>query len=131
MRPNVIVWPIGKKRLQPNLDPLVSVSSAEEPLDEPMDGFQTIWSDEWVTVTYLWLQWVLMDPMGPNITWRPLVKTSPPDASLSALSAKESLVETKDYKPMHLMDECLILTNKNHFLVMNPMGPKVISKTLV
>ncbi len=86
-----------------------------------------------MTETYQWIQCLLMGLMGPNITGRPLVKTSSPDAiaSLSALSAEESLVETKDYKPMHLMDECLILTNKNHFLVMNPMGPKVISKTLV
>ena len=67
MRPNVIVWPSGKKRLQPNLDPLVSVSSAEEPLVEPMD-----------------------------------------------------------YNPMDLMDEWLILTSKNHCLVMNPMGPNFI-----
>ncbi len=88
--------------------------------------------DEWLSLTYgynaYW--WILWDPISLADHW---YKTSSPDAigSLSALSAKESLVETKDYKPMHLMDECLILTNKNHFLVMNPMGPKVISKTLV
>ncbi len=60
-----------------------------------------------MTVTYLWLQWVLMDPMGPNITGSPLVKTSSPDAigSLSELSAEDSLVKPMDYKPMDFMDE--------------------------
>jgi hypothetical protein len=81
--------------------------------------------DEWLSLTY-----------GYNAYWWVLWtqchgKKHDAIGSLSTLSAKESLVETKDYKLLDLVDEWLILTNKNHYLLMNPMKPTFIDWTLV
>ncbi len=56
-----------------------------------------------------------MGLMGPNAIGWPLVKTSSPDAiaSLSALSAEESLAEPIDYKSMDTID---VLVFEQHIL---------------
>lgn len=85
--------------------------------------------DEWLSLTYgynasWWVLWT-------QCHWQTIGKKHDAISSLSTLSAKESLVETKDYKLLDLVDEWLILTNKNHYLLMNPMKPTFIDWTLV